>query len=89
MNRKNGGLGRHVPQDFLSGEGPPGTGKTTFITEIILQLLHENPARRILLTSQTHVALDNALEQLLAVNAQYRPVRLGRSGDPEDFPGCR
>lgn len=69
--------------DFLVVEGPPGTGKTTFITEIILQLLRENPARRILLTSQTHVALDNALEQLMATNAQYRTVRLGRSGNPK------
>lgn len=70
-------------QDFLVVEGPPGTGKTTFITETILQLLRENPARRILLTSQTHVALDNALEQLLTTNAQYRTVRLGRSGNPK------
>ena len=70
-------------QDFLVVEGPPGTGKTTFITEMILQLLRENPARRILLTSQTHVALDNALEQLLTANAQYRTVRLGRSGNPK------
>ncbi|WP_213804965.1 serine/threonine-protein kinase [Granulicella sp. dw_53] len=70
-------------QDFLVVEGPPGTGKTTFITEMILQILRENPARRILLTSQTHVALDNALEQLLTTNAQYRTVRLGRSGNPK------
>ncbi len=74
-------------QDFLIVEGPPGTGKTTFITELILQLLRENPARRILLTSQTHVALDNALEQLLTTNAKYRTVRLGRSGNPKISPG--
>jgi len=64
--------------DILLVQGPPGTGKTTFITEIILQTLLRNPKARILLTSQTHVALDNAVERLLKHNKSYRIVRVGR-----------
>jgi superfamily I DNA and/or RNA helicase len=63
-------------------EGPPGTGKTTFITELVLQTLRANPNARVLLTSQTHVALDNSLERIvgqsgLAVSA----VRIGQEDD--------
>jgi superfamily I DNA and/or RNA helicase len=70
-------------KDFLVVEGPPGTGKTTFISELILQLVSKDPTQRILLTSQTHVALDNALENLLAFSEDYRIVRVGRSGNPK------
>lgn len=55
--------------DFLLVQGPPGTGKTTFISELVAQELRRNPDARILLTSQTHVALDNALGVLRSVVA--------------------
>jgi superfamily I DNA and/or RNA helicase/serine/threonine protein kinase len=64
-------------QDFLLVQGPPGTGKTTFITEVILQTLQQNPEARILLSSQTHVALDNALERIQAKNAHLKLIRIG------------
>lgn len=51
-------------QDLFFLQGPPGTGKTTAIVEIVLQTLHHNPAARILITSETHVAVDNALDRL-------------------------
>jgi len=63
--------------DFLIVQGPPGTGKTTFITEVIGQTLQQNPDARILLSSQTHVALDNALERIQALNLNFKMVRLG------------
>lgn len=43
-------------------KGPPGTGKTTIIVEIIRQAIHKN--QRVLLTSQTHQAVENVLEKL-------------------------
>lgn len=64
-------------QDFLLVQGPPGTGKTTFITEVILQTLRQNPEARILLSSQTHVALDNALERIQAMNPNLKLIRIG------------
>jgi superfamily I DNA and/or RNA helicase len=64
-------------QDFLIVQGPPGTGKTTFITEAILQTLQQNPQARILLSSQTHVALDNALERIQAKKPDLKLLRIG------------
>lgn len=75
-------LGTH---DFLVVEGPPGTGKTKFITELILQFTRRNPGARVLLSSQTHNALDNALQRvrLLATKTKIdlRLARIGRRGD--------
>ena len=67
--------------DFLLVEGPPGTGKTKFISEVILQKLKLNPESRILLSSQTHVALDHALERLRDNQPNLDIVRIGRLGD--------
>lgn len=68
-------------EDFLLVEGPPGTGKTTFIAEIILQTLNQNPEARILLSSQTHVALDNGLERIYELKPDLKMARIGRIGD--------
>lgn len=43
-------------------EGPPGSGKTTAISELIYQLLKDN--KRILLCASTHVAIDNVIEKM-------------------------
>jgi superfamily I DNA and/or RNA helicase len=63
--------------NFLVVEGPPGTGKTTFITEMILQTLQQNSETRILLSSQTHVAIDNVLERIQSQNPQLKLIRIG------------
>lgn len=63
-------------------QGPPGTGKTTFITELVLQTLNKHRGARILLTSQTHVALDNSLERIARVsNGKVEAVRIGHESD--------
>ncbi len=49
--------------EFAVLEGPPGSGKTTVILELILQLAVRN--KRVLLASSTHVAVDNVLERML------------------------
>ncbi len=62
-------------------QGPPGTGKTAVIAEIVLQILKQNPDARILLSSQSNVAVDHALTQVARAAGDYVPelVRLGRS----------
>ena len=67
---------------LLLVQGPPGTGKTTFITELVLQTLRSTPNARILLTSQTHVALDNSLERILRESSgAVTAVRIGDEAD--------
>ena len=53
-------------KDLFLLQGPPGTGKTTAIVEMVLQTLRHNPKARILICSETHVAVDNALDRLSA-----------------------
>jgi len=67
-----------LAQDLALIQGPPGTGKTTVIAEIIWQVIRENPDSRILLTSQTNLAVDNALERLQGQSG-IRPVRIGKA----------
>ena len=45
-------------------QGPPGTGKTTVIVEIVQQLIQQNSNVKILITSQSNLAVDNVLERL-------------------------
>ncbi len=61
-------------------QGPPGTGKTAVIAEIILQILQQNPDARILLTSQSNIAVDHALTQISKAAGDALPemIRLGR-----------
>lgn len=69
--------------DFAILEGPPGSGKTTVILELICQLAKRG--KRILLCGSTHVAIDNVLERLkekkngtnLLEQFNILPVRIG------------
>lgn len=49
-------------------QGPPGTGKTTVIVELIRQILERQKEAKILVTSQSNLAVDNVLEKLDNVN---------------------
>lgn len=70
--------------DFAILEGPPGSGKTTAITELIYQLILQK--KRILLCASTHVAIDNVLMKLLDHYGGQKaledhgivPLRIGR-----------
>lgn len=68
-------------QDLLLVEGPPGTGKTTVIAEIVEQTLKRSLNARILIVSQTHIAIDNALRRIEDAGIGGL-VRLGRPDDP-------
>ncbi|PWU21776.1 MAG: heavy metal resistance protein CzcA [Verrucomicrobia bacterium] len=48
--------------DFGILDGPPGSGKTTTLCELILQCLKRG--ERVLLCASTHVAVDNVLERV-------------------------
>lgn len=72
-----------IAQDMALIQGPPGTGKTTVIAEIIWQTLLRNPKAKILITSQTNLAVDNALERLKG-KKMVRPIRIGNIEKFED-----
>lgn len=58
-------------------KGPPGTGKTTLIAELVAQQLRRKPESRILLASQTHIALDHALTKVTTVTPDASVLRIG------------
>jgi DNA polymerase III delta prime subunit len=60
--------------DYLLVLGPPGTGKTTVISNWIQHFVQQG--KRILVTSQNNKAVDNVLERL-AKNPGVQCVRLG------------
>ena len=85
------GMQANPPQDravaLLSGlqagqavfiQGPPGTGKTTVIVEAVKRRLAADPDERILVTSHSNLAVDNALERL-AGTPGMRAVRVARA----------
>jgi len=59
-------------------QGPPGTGKTTVIVEAVKRRLALDPDERILVTSHSNLAVDNALERL-AGTPGMRAVRVARA----------
>jgi len=75
--------------DLCLLQGPPGTGKTTVIAELIWQHIRQNQTSRLLLTSETNLAVDNALEKLMNTKnsnpelAKYvsliKPIRFGKA----------
>lgn len=60
-------------KDVAVVHGPPGTGKTTTVVELIRQAVARG--ERVLATAASNHAVDNLLEKLLA--AGERPVRVG------------
>lgn len=66
--------------DFYLVQGPPGTGKTAFIAELVAQAIRANPRARVLIASQTNVAIDNAIVRVHEGNPRLRVLRLGRPG---------
>lgn len=72
-------------RDLCLLQGPPGTGKTTVIAELIWQLISKNQDHKVLLTSETNLAVDNAIEKLL--NKEHtivKPLRFGKDSKFEE-----
>ena len=66
-------------KDFAILHGPPGSGKTITICELILQAVREN--KRVLLCASTHVAVDNVLEKIAELE-EVIAVRIGNENNP-------
>lgn len=65
-------------EELMLVQGPPGTGKSTAIAEIIWHHLLRNPKERMLLTSETNLAVDNAMDRIkTGSNNIVKPIRFG------------
>lgn len=94
QSQKNAVLRALYAKDLCLLQGPPGTGKTTVIAELIWQHVLKDPTQRLLLTSETNLAVDNALEKLMGsrnVNEALspylsiiKPLRFGQSSKFEE-----
>lgn len=76
------GRGREILKDLLSTfpfyalQGPPGTGKTTIVANAVLEYLRRHPSARILVSAQSHYALDELAGRIHEL--------LGRNGNTGD-----
>jgi hypothetical protein len=69
--------------DIALLQGPPGSGKTTAICELVLQCIRRG--QRVLLCASTNVAIDNALEKLLQrASDDVYAVRIGHPDRVDD-----
>ena len=64
--------------DLSTVEGPPGTGKTTWIAETICQFIIRYPQARVLLSGQTHISVDHALAKVHNLRPSMRVCRVKR-----------
>jgi hypothetical protein len=71
-----------LAQDLYIVQGPPGTGKSTAIAELIWQHIRQNDFAnqyKILVTSETNLAVDNALDKLRSSEHMLmKPIRFGK-----------
>lgn len=87
--------------DFAILEGPPGSGKTTALLELIAHVTRNGG--RVLMVASTHVAVDNILERLVTTGVETPegkknlkeacgiiPLRIGDEGNVSDMvkPFC-
>ena len=75
--------------DFGFLEGPPGSGKTTVLCELVHQLVHQG--KRVLFCASTHIAVDNLLEKITdeytrkPTDSNIIPLRVGDSDKISDL----
>lgn len=67
-------------RDIFLVHGPPGAGKTSMIAELVLQIIEQDPQAKILITSQSNVAVNHALNRIreLRPDLEHEIVRVGR-----------
>jgi superfamily I DNA and/or RNA helicase len=65
-------------EPFVALQGPPGTGKTTVVNAVIDTLLRDDPTLRVLISAQSHAAVDNLALRLKGRLAKHesRPISL-------------
>ncbi|MFN2463053.1 MAG: AAA domain-containing protein [Candidatus Dormibacteria bacterium] len=70
------------PTSLMMLQGPPGTGKTTVIVEAVRQVLEANPQARILISSHSNRAVDDATERLQKQGIKIFRLKAGEDKGP-------
>lgn len=65
-------------------QGPPGTGKTEVIAEICLQLYKDNPKIKILVCSETHIAVNNVILRIAQKSDDIKILRIRDKDEHQD-----
>lgn len=65
-------------KDLYLVQGPPGTGKSSMIAELVWQILQRNPKSRILISSQSNVAVNHLVSLIAGDYPEISIVRIGR-----------
>ncbi|KGP89882.1 hypothetical protein N780_09565 [Pontibacillus chungwhensis BH030062] len=73
-------------EDIYFIQGPPGSGKTTVIQEIIHQHLQHHPDDRVLVVSQANVAVDNVMVDLVDRYDEEYMIRCGKTREGDVLP---
>jgi DNA polymerase alpha-associated DNA helicase A len=55
--------------------GPPGTGKTKTVCEVIQQLCERK--KKVLVTAASNIAVDNIIERLEYLKSSFKIIRIG------------
>lgn len=63
--------------DIYLLQGPPGTGKTKFISELVCQILKADSSSKILIASQSNVAVDHSLVKIKELIPDVSMIRIG------------
>jgi superfamily I DNA and/or RNA helicase len=67
---------RSLTADYYSLiHGPPGTGKTKTVCEVIQQLCHRK--QKVLVTGASNIAVDNIIERLEKLKSPFKIIRIG------------
>lgn len=74
-------LAAHSDTPFALVHGPPGTGKTTAVIEIILQHIITHK-RRVLVAAASNIAVDTIVERLVSAGGNGRRFTTVRYGHP-------
>ena len=74
--------------DFAFLDGPPGSGKTTILCELVQQMIMQG--KRVLICGSTHVSVDNLIEKLAEgdkkrKNSDMMILRIGDSGKVSEY----
>ncbi|CAI4045408.1 hypothetical protein N7582_003514 [Saccharomyces uvarum] len=66
-----------IDNDLTIIHGPPGTGKTFTLIELIQQLLIKHPEKRILICGPSNISVDTILERLTPLVSNNLLLRIG------------